>query len=536
MYPDDKQKDTFISHLLQPQLILYDYNYYFIEEHNTPTEKIFKNSIKTQYFKVVSDTFKTLLPNDYQNYNPENLWNIEIKIINAMGCEKYKKDDINGYNKISRHDLENKYGFEWGLFAKIIGYSDNKIPSKIIVSSTNALTCILELLKKEWNTPEWKIYWLYIYYRQHIIMNYDWRLIYFKFYRNFLQGQEIRIPREIFPIFFLSICFNSFLTEEYILNNNKTKEIEYVRKMGNDIKKIFINKLTRNTWLSTETRNKAILKLEKLKLIIGNPEKLRSDPILDYTPDNPWRNMRLITNWRTNKFIKLEGITTNIDIPEIDWNNIKFSGSQAYVVNAFYTPTKNSIYIPHAYLQKPFIDLDERGIEYNLAFIGYTIAHELSHCLDDMGSIYDENGLMNDWWKPIDKKKFKIKTNNIVKQYEEFARRDGIHFDASIGIGENLADISGLSLVEEYLLLFQEVNGDIDIIKKISLEAFYVQIAVQARQSIKKEALQSQLKVNPHPLEKYRCNCPLARLDIFKTLYNIKKGDKMWWDNSDSVW
>ena len=536
VYPDDKQKDTFISHLLQPQLILYDYNYYFIEEHNTPTEKIFKNSIKTQYFKVVSDTFKTLLPNDYQNYNPENLWNIEIKIINAMGCEKYKKDDINGYNKISRHDLENKYGFEWGLFAKIIGYSDNKIPSKIIVSSTNALTCILELLKKEWNTPEWKIYWLYIYYRQHIIMNYDWRLIYFKFYRNFLQGQEIRIPREIFPIFFLSICFNSFLTEEYILNNNKTKEIEYVRKMGNDIKKIFINKLTRNTWLSTETRNKAILKLEKLKLIIGNPEKLRPDPILDYTNDNPWRNMRLITNWRTNKFIKLEGITTNIDIPEIDWNNIKFSGSQAYVVNAFYTPTKNSIYIPHAYLQKPFIDLDERGIEYNLAFIGYTIAHELSHCLDDMGSIYDENGLMNDWWKPIDKKKFKIKTNNIVKQYEEFARRDGIHFDASIGIGENLADISGLSLVEEYLLLFQEVNGDIDIIKKISLEAFYVQIAVQARQSIKKEALQSQLKVNPHPLEKYRCNCPLARLDIFKTLYNIKKGDKMWWDNSDSVW
>ena len=246
--------------------------------------------------------------------------------------------------------------------------------------------------------------------------------------------------------------------------------------------------------------------------------------------------MRLITNWRTNKFINLEGITTNIDIPEIDWNNMKLSGSQAYVVNAFYTPTKNSIYIPHAYLQKPFIDLDERGIEYNLAFIGYTIAHELSHCLDDMGSIYDENGILDDWWKPIDKKKFQIKTNNIIKQYEEFAMRDGIEFDASIGIGENLADISGISLVEEYLLLFQEVNNDIDIIKKISLEAFYVQIAVQARQSIKKQALQAQLKSNPHPLEKYRCNCPLARLDIFKTLYNIKKGDKMWWDNSDSIW
>ena len=71
---------------------------------------------------------------------------------------------------------------------------------------------------------------------------------------------------------------------------------------------------------------------------------------------------------------------------------MKMIGKQSYIVNAYYTPTENSIYIPLAYLQKPFIDLEERGIEYNLAHIGYTLGHEMSHCLDDLGSKYDEKG------------------------------------------------------------------------------------------------------------------------------------------------
>ena len=537
VYPDEKRKNYHISHLSMPQLILYDYNYYFIEDHDPPNEKKFKTAIKNKYLMMVSDTFKTVLPHEYKNYNPEDLWNIEKKIIIALGCEKYKNsNDYDSYNKVSRRDLENKYSFDWGLFAKKIGYPNNKIPKEIIISNINGFTCILDLLKKEWNTPEWKIYWLFIFYRQHIIMNWDWRVIYFKFYRQFLQGIESMIPRQIFPLFFVSACFNTFLTEEYILNNNRDKEIEYTRKMGNDLKKIFINKLTRNTWLSPETRDKAILKLNKLKIVIGNPEKLRPDPLLDYKSNNPWKNMQLLSNWRVQKSISLEGTIINIDIPDIDWNSVKMGGSQAYVVNAYYTPTDNCIYIPHAYLQKPFIDLDERGIEYNLAFIGYSIAHELSHSLDDMGSNFDENGEMHDWWKPIDRKRFQLKINDVIKQYETFALRDGVVFDASISIGEDLADISGLALVEEYLLLFQEANNDIDIIKKISLEGFYAYIAIQARQSIRKKALQSQLKINPHPLEKYRCNCPLSRLDIFKTLYNVKKGDNMWWNNSDNIW
>ena len=131
---------------------------------------------------------------------------------------------------------------------------------------------------------------------------------------------------------------------------------------------------------------------------------------------------------------------------------------------------------------------------------------------------------------------FKQKIKDVVKQYQEFAARDGIKFDAEIGVGEDLADISGLALAEEYLFYFQLIHQDIPLVKNLSFEAFYTYSAIQSRQKIFDEAVPAQLKQNPHPLEKYRCNCPLARLPIFREIYSVKKGDGMWWHNTDTIW
>ena len=305
--------------------------------------------------------------------------------------------------------------------------------------------------------------------------------------------------------------------------------------MCEDLRKIFINRIKRNTWLSHKTKLKALLKLEKLEFVIGKPKAMFEDPLLDYTREDPWKNMIIGSDWKTNKVIEIEGASM-IDFPHIDYNDLKLIGQQSYIVNAFYRSVSNSIYLPAAYIQKPFIDLDERGIEYNLAHIGFTIAHELSHCLDDSGSKYDENGNLNNWWTDRDREIYKRKIKDVVEQYEFVNARDGLEYDASIAIGENIADIVGLSLVEEYLFLFQEINKDTNNIKKISLEAFYTYVAIQSRQEVASKALSSQLKNNPHPLEKYRCNCPLSRLDIFRKIYNIQKGDGMWWRNTDTIW
>ena len=73
-------------------------------------------------------------------------------------------------------------------------------------------------------------------------------------------------------------------------------------------------------------------------------------------------------------------------------------------------------------------------------------------------------------------------------------------------------------------------------IKKLSFQVFWVYFAFQQRQKLNKKAIKAQLLTNPHPLDKYRTNVPLSRLEVFREMYNIKKGDKMYWPNTDTIW
>jgi predicted metalloendopeptidase len=546
--PDEKNVKKYISHLSPPQLGLYDYFIYIDDPNDDIKTKKFKKEFREKYFDFIDKTFKTVLPNDYKDFSAQDVWDVELQLLDAMGCDKIKKEDPNYYNLLTKEELEEDYGFNWTLFTENLGkktpfpgeYWTGKSgyktpPNKVVVSSLNALKCTVELLKKNWSTKQWKTYWLFIYYKQMLRFDWDWTDVYYNFYGKFVAGQPVRFPKDIYSIFPLSFCYNTFLTEQYVAHNNNPLLEVYVKNMVDDLKYLFVKRLEKNTWLSPSTKKAALHKLEKLEIVIGTPKKLRADPILDYKTDDPWYNMALLSGWKRMEFIKLEGKDV-IDIPEIDWNEFKLTGTQSYMVNAYYRPTSNSIYCPLAYLQKPFIDMEQRGIEYNLAYIGYTMGHELSHSLDDMGSKFDADGNLNNWWTDHDRKIFKNKIKDVVDQYEDAAKRDGIKFDADIGVGEDLADISGLALAEEYLYYFQLIHDDIPLIKNISLEAFYIYSAIQSRQKIFDKAIPAQLKQNPHPLEKYRCNCPLSRLSLFRELYQVKPGDGMYWHNMDIIW
>jgi len=532
--PDEKNVKIYISHLAPVQLSLYDYMLYVEDASDDKDAVAYKKYVKDHYLAYIHETFKACLgPEAAKQYDPQDIWDVELEMLDAMGCTAVKKQDPDYYNIVTDQALTETYQFDWLNFAKKLGFEHP--PKKVIVADLNAMKCITALLKRNWNTPKWKTYWLFIYFRQMTRFEISFRHIHYNFYKKILEGQPIIMPAEIYPIYALSMTFNTFLTEEYVKNNYNQLYVNYVEHLADDLRTLFVRKLRRNTWLQPSTKATAIKKMEKVKFIVGQPAKLRYDPLFNYKADDPWYNMELLTRWKHNKFLKLDGKGV-IDIPEIDWANFKLVGTQAYMVNAYYMPISNSIYIPLAYIQPPFIDLAERGLEYNLTYIGYTIGHELSHALDDEGSKFDENGNLHNWWTDKDRQIFQGKINNVIKQYEEFAARDGIKFDASFGVGEDLADISGLSLVGEYLLDNQIIEEDIDIIKRNKLKMFYFYIAIQGKQTIYKNALKAQLKINPHPLEKYRTNCPLSRLQLFRQIFGIKKGDGMWWSNTDTIW
>jgi putative endopeptidase len=528
---DSKHSSVYTSDISPPQLTLYDYLIYIEDEKDDAQTKQNKRICKSKYLRFIQDLFDACMGKGH-GIKASDIWDVECDLLTMMGCDSVKNENKKDYyNAVTKEDALNKYGFDWERLAKEIGYKH--VPNTFVCSSLSYLKCSMETMTKDgtWKTPKWRAYFLYIIFRQIMRFHKKWKNIYWEFHGKFIKGETIPWPDEIYPIFGLSLCFNTFLTNEYVRANNNPERIQYTTNMANDLLTVFKRIIGRNTWMSPQTKKYALLKLEKIKLLVGNPIMLREDPILNYNEKGAYQNIKKIAWWRTKKMISIDGTAYKGDIPTIDWQTFKLVGSQAYIVNAYYTPTENTIYIPLAYLQKPFIDLDERGIEYNLAHIGYTLAHEMSHSLDDSGSKYDYNGNLHNWWTKDDKRNFENKVKDIVKQYETFAGYDGIKMDATLSTGENLADITGLSICMEYLRDFQQKNDDITPIKSLSFEAFFVYIAVQGRQQIANKAIKAQLKINPHPLDKYRVNCSLARSELFRSIYNIQKGDKMYWHN-----
>lgn len=529
--PDDKEPTIFRSYIVGPTLSLTDLNVYFDDGSNVEYKKKYKN----KYIKYLKQLFAFFF-GENNDFNVHDIFDVEVKIANAFACDIIKsKAAEKTYNKLTAKEALEKFGFNWDEYAKELGFK--RTPDFFITPDLNYLLCITQLLLKEWNTPKWRTYWIYLYLRMIIRFSKEGGRIYFDFHGNFERGITQPMDFNLYKVIVFGFAFNTFLSNEYIKNYKNDANVDYVKTMAEDLKTVFIRIIKRNKWLQPKTKENALKKLYNFKLQVASPSKLTPDPILDYVYYDLWENLVKISKWRHKEAILLEGKHI-IDLPALDWGQVppKFVSTQAYVVNASYTPSKNSIYIPLGYIQKPFVDLDERGIEYNLAHIGFTLAHEMSHALDDWGSQYDENGKLNNWWTPEDRKKFRKIQEDVVKQYETFAAYDGVKFDAWPSIGEDLADISGITICREYLRDFQLKNEDILPIVDLSFRVFFVYFAFQQRQKISKKALRGQLITNPHPLDKYRCNVPLSRLPTFRTMYNVEKKDKMWWHSTNRVW
>lgn len=532
--PDDKDPSKYKCYLEPPEVSLLDLDIYYDYPEDTEHDKKYKKKFRQAYLEYLNNLFVIAFGKNH-GFNVRDVYTTEIELINAMSCDLIKEEDEDGYNLVSKEEAIKQFGFDWEKFCKALGFKE--IPDDFVTSNINYLLCGTKLLLDKWDSEQWRTYWIYLYIRQQCRFDEVGWKNYYEFNGKFLRGQESYVDDYILPVFGMSFTFNSFLTNQYILRYKNEQAVEYVRQLVEDLRRVFMRIIKRNNWLQPKTKNIAIEKLEAIKLIVGSPLSLREDPLLDYDPDDPWGNLLRMSVWRHEQAVKLVGKDI-IDIPVIDWNQSppKMVSTQAYVVNAMYTPTENSIYIPLGYIQKPFVDLDERGLEYNLAHIGFTVAHEMSHALDDLGSRYDKNGKLYNWWTNKDSEQFKKIQKDIVKQYEIFEKRDGIDFDAWPSVGEDLADISGFSICLEYLRDFQLKNEDILPIQTLSFQAFFVYFALQSRQKISKKAILAQLKTNPHPLDKYRCNIPLSRSNVFRAIFKVKKGDNMWWHTTNSVW
>ena len=100
--PDEKNVKKYISHLSPPQLGIYDVYIYVEDPSDSPEKKKYKKEFKQKYLQFIKDTFKIVLPNNYHEFNPEDVFNVEVELLNAMACPETLKEDPYVFHKFLR--------------------------------------------------------------------------------------------------------------------------------------------------------------------------------------------------------------------------------------------------------------------------------------------------------------------------------------------------------------------------------------------------------------------------------------------------
>ncbi len=290
-------------------------------------------------------------------------------------------------------------------------------------------------------------------------------------------------------------------------------------KMIANVIKAFQNRIKVLDWMSEETKQKAIIKLDKITVKIAYPNKWKDYSTMQIKEGNSFaENMLAVSNWKIKE--DLSEIGEPVD--RTKW------GMSPQTVNAYYNPIMNEIVFPAAILQPPFYNYTaDEAVNYG--GIGAVIGHEISHAFDDSGSRFDGDGNLNNWWTKEDLEKFENRATALADQYSAIEVLDSVFINGKFTLGENIGDLGGVLGAYDGLQLFFEKEGRPDDIDGFTPEQrFFMSWATVWRTLTRDDALRTKIKTDPHSPGITRAVQPLRNIDAFYKAFDIKEGDKMY--------
>ncbi len=301
--------------------------------------------------------------------------------------------------------------------------------------------------------------------------------------------------------------------QEYFKPAAKARMDELV---GNLLKayEISINDLT---WMTDATKEQAQQKLAKITTKIGYPNKWRDYSALTISPDDLYGNMLRSHHVEYQRMIDKLGKPVDRE----EW------GMTPQTVNAYYNPGMNEIVFPAAILQPPFFNPDADDAV-NYGGIGAVIGHEISHGFDDQGSKYDGEGNLKNWWSDEDREAFKALTEQLVSQYEAYSPLPGRNVNGRLTLGENIADLSGLSIAHKaYELSLHGLPAE-EIAGWSGDQRFFLGWSQVWRRKYRDAEMMQRLLTDPHSPSWYRANGPVINIDAFYNAFGVQEGDALY--------
>jgi putative endopeptidase len=196
------------------------------------------------------------------------------------------------------------------------------------------------------------------------------------------------------------------------------------------------------------------------------------------------------------------------------------------IVNAYYNPLLNEVVFPAGILQPPFFDfaIDDAV---NYGAMGAVIGHELLHGFDDQGRKFDAEGNMTNWWTQDDEEKFKSRAQRLIDQFSSYVVAGDQHVNGELTLGENIADLGGLTMAYHALQLALGDSGRDRIDGFTPEQRFFLSWAQVWRRNVRDEALKLQVNTDPHAPARFRINGPLVSMPEFHEAFGCEEASPM---------
>ena len=279
------------------------------------------------------------------------------------------------------------------------------------------------------------------------------------------------------------------------------------------------DRISKLTWMSDSTKQKAYSKLAAMKKKVGYPDKWKDFSAMQIGKESYVQNLINANIWWHNYNVNKLGKPVDRD----EWDMTP----QTY--NAYYNPSNNEIVVPACNIIVPGFEgrLPDDAVLYGIIG-GSTFGHEITHGFDDQGSQYDDKGNLRNWWTKEDREKFLAKTKLIVEQFNNYVMLDSLHINGDATQGENIADLGGVVMGYEAFKKTSQYKDNEVIAGLTPDQRYFLAYGYAWMVNATPESIARQIRIDVHSPAQYRVNGPLSNIPEFYKTFSVKPGDAMY--------
>ncbi len=509
VWADARASGTYTCYLTQGGFALPSRDYYFDDAFAAK---------RAQYHDHVRRVFELLgEPSDAAERGVGAVLGIETALARASKRPEELRDPVSNYNRRSLAELERHApGFAWRQWAAALGAPE--LESVVLNHPAFAEAVAAEAAARP--LSQWRDYlrWQLVHaYARHLPAAFEQEN--FRFMDTVLRGTPTPEPGWRRAARTIDAEIGDALGRLYVARHFPPEAKTRVLAMVGFIRAAFRARLEQLDWMTPETKLRALEKFDSFRAKIGYPDRWKDYAGLVIARDSYAGNVRRSRLWEFARDVARIGHPVDPD----EW------GMTPPTVNAYFAATRNEIVFPAGILQPPFFDM-EADDAVNLGAIGAVIGHEITHGFDDKGRMFDARGSLSDWWQPADVAAFRERSELLVGQYGGYEALPGRFVDGRLGLGENIADLGGVSVAHEALQRALAAGGRPEPIDGYTPEQrFFLSWAqLWGRTLYRPAALERQLVTGPHAPGGFRAYGPLVNLEEFFAAFGIVEGDPLW--------